>query len=178
MTDPLTPKDLQDYLDVHEIEGEFVIPELPTPTVEAAAAAVQVSPDQIVKTLLFLIEGQSDEENVLRMEDGSCPVLVIASGLGRIDRRLLGQHYGVSRRKTHFADPETVLALTGYPVGAVPPIGHRQRIPVLVDPAVLDYPVVYGGGGSKTALLRMNPADILVHNDAEVIPIQKVEAQE
>lgn len=171
MTDPLTPQDLQAYLDAHGIEGEIVIPELPTPTVEAAAEAVQVSPDQIVKTLLFIIEDPTAQGEVK-------PVLVIASGLGRIDRRLLGAYFGVSRRKTHFADPETVLELTGYPVGAVPPIGHRQRISVLVDPAVLDYPVVYGGGGSDNALLRMNPADILTHNDAETVPIQREPSQE
>jgi len=171
MTDPLTPQDLQAYLETHQIEGEIVIPELPTPTVEAAAEAVQVSPDQIVKTLLFMIEDPT-------AEGGSKPVLVIASGLGRIDRRLLAGHFGISRRKTHFADPETVLALTGYPVGAVPPIGHRQRIPVLVDPAVTDYPVVYGGGGSDNALLRMNPLDILAHNDAETVSIQREASQE
>lgn len=178
MTDPLTTKDLQDYLQVHHIEGEIVFQDLPTPTVEAAAEAVQVSPDQIVKTLLFLIEGQPDEEGGLRTADGSRPILVIASGLGRIDRRLLGQYFGISRRKTHFADPETVQELTGFPVGAVPPIGHRQRISVLVDPAVMDYPVVYGGGGSSKALLRMTPADILAYNDAEVVAIQKVSSQE
>ena len=166
MADPMTPQDLQTYLDTHQIEAEIVVPALPTPTVEAAAEAVQVSPDQIVKTLLFMIEDQTQES-------GLKPVLVVASGLGRIDRRLLGQYFEVSRRKTHFADPETVLALTGYPVGAVPPIGHSERISVLIDPAVMDYPVVYGGGGSDKALLRMSPADILSYNDAQVVAIQR-----
>lgn len=168
MTEPLTTQDLQAYLDANGIEGEFVFPEIPTPTVEAAAQAVNVEPDQIVKTLLFMIEeGASD----------SCPVLVIASGTGRIDRRLLGAHFGVNRRKTHFADPETVQELTGYQVGAVPPLGHRQRIPVLVDPAVMDYPVVYGGGGSNKALLRINTGDILAYNQAEVVAIQRDDSQ-
>lgn len=169
MTEPLTPQDLEAYLQANHIQAEIVFPEVPTPTVEAAAQAVEVGPDQIVKTLLFLIEeGASD----------SRAVLVIASGTGRIDRRLLGEHFGVSRRKTHFADPETVLELTGYPVGAVPPLGHRQPIPVLVDPAVMDYPLVYGGGGSNRALLRMNPGDILAYNQAEVVAIQRDDSQE
>lgn len=173
MTDPLTPQDLQAYLDAHQIEGVLVFPDVPTPTVEAAAAAVQISPDQIVKTLLFLIEAQPEAA-----DPAPKPVLVVASGTGRIDRRVLGQHFGVNRRKTHFADPATVLELTGYPVGAVPPLGHRQRILVLVDPAVMDYSVVYGGGGSDKALLRMNPADILKYNQAEVVAIQRDDSQQ
>ena len=118
--------------------------------------------DQIVKSLLFLIEGGD-------------PVLVIAAGTGRIDRRKLAAHFGINRRKTHFADAETVLELTGYPVGAVPPIGHRQPLDVLVDPAVLDHETVLGGGGSGQALLRLDPQDILRLNQAEVLSLQKTE---
>ena len=156
---PLTPQDLEMYLTKHQIDGELIHLSVPTPTVETAAEAVNVSPDQIVKSLLFIIDGQ--------------PALVIASGLGRIDRRLLGSHFGVSRKKTSFADAETVLALTGYPVGAVPPLGHREKLQVLVDPSVLEHDTVYAGGGSDTTLLRLQSQDILKYTQAEVIPLQQ-----
>jgi len=147
------------YLTEHQIDGELIHLSVPTPTVETAAEAVNVSPDQIVKSLLFIIDGQ--------------PALVIASGLGRIDRRLLGRHFGVSRKKTSFADAETVLALTGYPVGAVPPLGHRETLQVLVDPSVLEHETVYAGGGSDTTLLRLQSQDILNDTQAEVVPLQQ-----
>ena len=156
---PLTPQDLEMYLTKHQIDGELIHLSVPTPTVETAAEAVNVSPDQIVKSLLFIIDGH--------------PALVIASGLGRIDRRLLGSHFGVSRKKTSFADAETVLALTGYPVGAVPPLGHREKLQVLVDPSVLEHDTVYAGGGSDTTLLRLQSQDILKYTQAEVIPLQQ-----
>lgn len=159
MTLPLTPQDLEMHLTEHHIDGELIHLSVPTPTVETAAEAVGVSPDQIVKSLLFIIDGQ--------------PVLVIASGLGRIDRRLLGSHFGVSRKKTSFADSETVLALTGYPVGAVPPLGHREKLRVLVDPSVLEHETVFGGGGSDTTLLRLHSQDILRFTQAEVVPLQQ-----
>ncbi len=159
MSDTLTPQDLEVYLTEHQIDGELIHLEVPTPTVETAAEAVRVSPDQIVKSLLFIIEDQ--------------PVLVIASGTARIDRRLLGRHFGVNRKKTGFADFETVLSLTGYPVGAVPPLGHRQKLKVLVDPSVLSHETVYGGGGSETTLLRLPSQEILQHNQAEVVPLQQ-----
>jgi prolyl-tRNA editing enzyme YbaK/EbsC (Cys-tRNA(Pro) deacylase) len=164
MSAPLTPDDLTTYLTEHTIHADLVYLEEHTPTVETAAAAVSVSPDQIVKSLLFMIEMPEGEMH---------PVLVIASGTGKIDRRLLGAHFGVNRRKTIFADAETVLTLTGYPVGAVPPIGHRERLEVLVDPAVLKHDEVYGGGGSDRTLMRLAPQDILQHNQAEVVPVQK-----
>jgi Cys-tRNA(Pro)/Cys-tRNA(Cys) deacylase len=156
---PLTPRDLEVYLTEHQIDGELIYLDVPTPTVETAAEAVRVSPDQIVKSLLFMI--------------GDRPVLVITSGLGRIDRRLLGRHFGVSRKKTSFADPDTVLSLTGYPVGAVPPLGHRQKLQVLVDPSVLAYETVYGGGGSETVLMRLPSQVIRDHNQAEVVLLQQ-----
>jgi prolyl-tRNA editing enzyme YbaK/EbsC (Cys-tRNA(Pro) deacylase) len=159
MSHVLTPDDLELYLIEHGIQAEVIRLDAPTPTVETAAEVVGVSPDQIVKSLLFLI--------------GEHPVLVIASGLGRIDRRLLAKHFGINRRKTHFADTETVLSLTGYPVGAVPPVGHRTPLDVLVDPAVIGHAVVFGGGGSDSALLRIDPQLILSHNRAEVVPLQK-----
>lgn len=159
MTNPLTPDDLEAYLTEHGIEAEVIQLDAPTPTVEAAAEVVGVSPDQIVKSLLFLIEEH--------------PVLVVASGLGRIDRPKLAKHFEISRRKTHFADAETVLALTGFPIGAVPPIGHRTNLDVLVDLAVIEQEMVYGGGGSGSALLRIAPQLILKHTRSEVISLQK-----
>jgi len=159
MTIPLTPQDLEAYLTAHKIAGELIHLEVPTPTVETAAEAVRVNPDQIVKSLLFLIDDQ--------------PVLVIASGTGRLDRRLLGSFFGVSRKKTRFADAETVLSLTGYTVGAVPPLGHRQKLHVLVDPSVLANDTVYGGGGADSVLLRLSSQEILNHNQAEVVSLQQ-----
>jgi prolyl-tRNA editing enzyme YbaK/EbsC (Cys-tRNA(Pro) deacylase) len=159
MTDPLTPNDLEAYLRENQIDAEIIRLDAPTPTVQDAADAVGVSPDQIVKSLLFLIEEH--------------PVLVIASGLGRIDRRKLAARFEINRRKTHFADAETVQSLTGFPVGAVPPIGHRTELDVLVDPAVMAQDFVFGGGGSETALLRIDPQLIRKHTRSEVVSLQK-----
>lgn len=159
MSTHLTPQDLEVYIQQNNIDAEIIILEEYTPTVEMAAAAVNVSPEQIIKTLLFSVDGQA--------------VLVIANGTGRIDRRLLGKHFGVSRKKTSFAGPDTVLELTGFEVGAVPPLGHRTSIPVLVDPSVLAQEIIFGGGGADNALMRLKPQDILQFNQAEVVSLQE-----
>ncbi|MEZ4557855.1 MAG: hypothetical protein R2854_15680 [Caldilineaceae bacterium] len=51
-----TPQDLQHYLEQAGIQAQLIDEIGDTPTVPAAAAALGVAPDQIVKTLLFLVE--------------------------------------------------------------------------------------------------------------------------
>ena len=51
-----TPQDLQHYLEQAGIQAQLINEIGDTPTVPAAAAALGVAPDQIVKTLLFLVE--------------------------------------------------------------------------------------------------------------------------
>jgi Cys-tRNA(Pro) deacylase len=158
MSNPLTPQDLEAYLSQHAINGELIYLDVPTPTVQTAADAVGVEPGQIIKTLLFLAK-----------ED---PVLVIANGTARVEWRMLAAYLGISRRKVNMADPATVLALTGYPVGGVPPLGHKQQIRVIMEPGVLDYEWVFGGGGTETALVRVKTQELADHLNAEIVDLQ------
>jgi Cys-tRNA(Pro) deacylase len=153
----LSPSDLQAFLQTHVIQGEILHLEMPTPTVEAAARAVGAQNEQIVKTLLFLIHDQ--------------PVAAIANGTAHIDRRSIAACYQVGRKQVKLAPPETVLAVTGYPAGAVPPFGHREPLPTLLDPRVLTHAEVYAGGGAGNALVRLNPIDILKITDGQVIDL-------
>jgi len=153
-----TPADLERFLQKHHIAGKVLILPQPTPTVETAAQAVGVPPERIVKSLLFLVNGQ--------------PVLAVACGPARVERRAIAAHFGVGRKRVKLADAATVLRLTGYPVGAVPPFGFPQPIPTLIDPAVLEHPEVYAGGGAENALLRITPQVIQHVTRGEVIPLQ------
>jgi prolyl-tRNA editing enzyme YbaK/EbsC (Cys-tRNA(Pro) deacylase) len=66
----------------------------------------------------------------------------------------------VGRKRVKLADAETVLNITGYPVGAMPPFGHRRPLPTLMDKRVLRQTEVYAGGGQIDALLRISPEAI------------------
>lgn len=153
----LGAEDLRKAMQQAGIPGEIVYLDVPTPTVETAAAAVGVGPDQIVKTILFIVDGE--------------PVIGMACGKTLVDRRVVAARYGVSRKKVKMADADTVLAETGYPVGGVPPLGHRNPIPVLMDHRVLEQSEVYGGGGEDNVLVRLNPEDIRKHTQAEVLDL-------
>src|SRR5579859_7729898 len=102
--DVLTPDDLQRYLSEQNIAAEIIHVSAHTPTVTAAAEALGVTVDQIVKTVLFLIDGQ--------------PHAVMANGVRRIDTRKLAAAFNVNRKKVKLADGDAVIALTGYLPGA------------------------------------------------------------
>jgi prolyl-tRNA editing enzyme YbaK/EbsC (Cys-tRNA(Pro) deacylase) len=139
--------DLAEYIRRHQIEGEIIHLPADTPTVETAAEVAGVLPEQIGKSLLFLADGE--------------PRLVIANGLTRIDRRLLADFLGLSRKRVRLADGEQVLAITGYPVGTVPPFAHRQPITTIIEAGALRQPVLFVGGGEINALLRLTTAELL-----------------
>jgi prolyl-tRNA editing enzyme YbaK/EbsC (Cys-tRNA(Pro) deacylase) len=156
-TNPLTPEDLEQFLHINDIPGEILRLQTPTPTVETAALAVGCETDDIVKSILFLVNGQ--------------PVLVIACGLSHVDARALAAHFGVSRKKVKLADPETVLQETGYAVGALPPFGHRETFRTILDRRVLERTPVYAGGGSEETLLRISSQLIHTTTRAEVLDL-------
>jgi prolyl-tRNA synthetase len=81
----LTADDLEAWLRSHGIAAEVVRLHTPTATVPAAADALGVSADQILKTVVFLAAGE--------------PVLVVARGNERIETRRLARHLGYGRRR-------------------------------------------------------------------------------
>ena len=69
------------------------------------------------------------------------------------------------------ARPRAVKNVTGFEVGALPPIGHKKKIRIYIDPKVLSYDRVYGGGGEINALLEIDPKEIIKHSEAKIVEI-------
>ncbi len=136
--------DLRQFITNNEIKAEIFHLEEATLTVADAAAVMGVQPDQIIKTVLFLADGQ--------------PVLVIASGLARIAWKRLADYLGVSRRRLKTGNAEQVQAITGYVVGSVPPFGHKEKLRTIVEQSVYDQAYFYGGGGEIDALMKVETA--------------------
>ena len=156
MTRQLTPDDLQVYLQREGIDARLHRDVGPTPTVPAAARALGVMPEQIVKTLLFLVRPPEEPEQ---------PIIVIGNGETRIDKRPLAGHFGVGRKRIKLAAPDVVLGLLGYPAGGVPPFGHRTPVPVILDatiPALLENGVqtIFGGGGDDHTMLELTVVEL------------------
>lgn len=153
-----TSADLQQYLAASQIAAELLHDIGDTPTVPAAAAVLGVDTDQIIKTLLFLVEQPAQSE--------AMPVVVISHGERRVDKKLLAKHFGVGAKRVKLAPTGVVLDLLGYAAGGVPPMGHKTRLPVLLDASVVIAAerfagVLFGGGGDDRTMLRINLAELL-----------------
>lgn len=160
MTTHLTRDDLSAYLTTHAIPARLVADIGHTPTVPAAAAALGVAPDQIIKTLLFVLDARS------RGDEVPAAVVVIGNGEHRVDKKALAHHFGLTAKRVKLAPAETVIELLGYPAGGVPPFGHRTALPVLVDRRVVEAGARYGGrlfggGGDDVTMLELHLDDLL-----------------
>jgi prolyl-tRNA editing enzyme YbaK/EbsC (Cys-tRNA(Pro) deacylase) len=89
-----------------------------------------------------------------------------------VDNKKIAKHFNVSRKRIKLADPQTVLAVTGYEVGAVPPFGHHSKLSVILEERIFQQELVYAGGGSKEALLEVRPEEILRVTNAVVLNLQ------
>jgi prolyl-tRNA editing enzyme YbaK/EbsC (Cys-tRNA(Pro) deacylase) len=142
-----TPADVQTALDELGVDIQVEVHEESTATAEEAAEAAGCELGQIAKSLCFSVNGE--------------PVLIITAGDKRVDDRKVGRLYDVSRKKVRLADFETTTEVTGYHPGGVPPVGHAQPIPILIDSTLGRYETIFAAAGSPQAIFPI-PFDTLV----------------
>lgn len=132
-------EDVRRYLGSHALD----LRELPddTSTAERAASALGTSVATIVKSLLFLADGE--------------PTLVLVAGDRKLNARRLARELGVD--KVRLATAKEVEEITGYPVGGVPPVAHARSLPVLLDRVLLNHAVIYAAAGSGHAVFGCSP---------------------
>jgi len=56
----------------------------------------------------------------------------------KVDQKRVAEELGWSKGKIRMATPEEVMQHTGCEIGAVPPFGHKEEIPILVDLGVFE----------------------------------------
>jgi prolyl-tRNA editing enzyme YbaK/EbsC (Cys-tRNA(Pro) deacylase) len=156
---PLTRLDLQRFLDGNQITATILPMQEHTPTVPEAARVLGVEANQIIKSLVFIVKDK--------------PLLVINNGLARVDRGKIAAHLAVGKKQVKFATADQALALTGYIVGSMPPFGHHQKLPTLIDPAVLAWEIIFGGGGDIDAMMRLSSKELIRVTGAEILPVSE-----
>jgi prolyl-tRNA editing enzyme YbaK/EbsC (Cys-tRNA(Pro) deacylase) len=156
----LTQHDLQTYIDKQGIHARLISGVGHTPTVPAAAEVLGVETDQIIKTLLFVLDGDDKADQV------PPAVVVIGNGENRISKKALSEHFRLNPKRVKLAPAATVIDLLGYPPGGVPPFGHRTAVPVILDQNVVALREryddrIFGGGGDDHAMLELTVSDLL-----------------
>ena len=116
-----------------------------TKTAQDAANAIGVSLGQIVKSLVFAVDGEI--------------VMAFVSGANQLDEKKLAQAAG--GLKCSRVDADAVREATGFPIGGVPPFGHTTQLRVFVDPDLLQYDEVWAAAGTWNDNFGANPNDIV-----------------
>lgn len=117
-------------------------------TVQAAADALDVDASEIGKSIVLMV---ADEE----------PVVVLVRGPDVVSLEKVADHVNAdSEDAVRLAEPDEIQSHTGYPVGAVPPLGHERPLRTLIDERVLDQEMVYVGGGSEDVMLEIKAQDL------------------
>ena len=116
-----------------------------TRTAQDAANAIGCAVGQIVKSLVFLLDGR--------------PVLALVSGVNRLDEAKLATALGGS--VVERADADAVKAATGFSIGGVPPFGHVTPLRTAVDEDLLGYDEVWAAAGTAHDNFPIAPDDLV-----------------
>lgn len=147
---------LSNFIVAQSIDAEHLVFDQSCHSVEEAAQAAQVKPEDFVKNIC-LIDA-----------DGNL-IVAIVKGEDRVSTKRVGKALGIE--PPEIATPDQILALSGYPCGGVPSFGYKARF--LIDPRVLEKDVVYTGGGSENSLVRIAPDKLIAANNGKVVRIRR-----
>ncbi|WP_119459162.1 YbaK/EbsC family protein [Rhodospirillaceae bacterium SYSU D60014] len=128
-----------------------------TRTAAEAAAAIGCAVAQIAKSLIF------------RAASSGRPVLVIASGANRVNEKTVAAVLG---EKLERADADFVRAKTGFAIGGVPPVGHRESPVTFIDEDLRQFDEIWAAAGTPYAVFRLTPADLVSLTGGTVIAIR------
>jgi prolyl-tRNA editing enzyme YbaK/EbsC (Cys-tRNA(Pro) deacylase) len=137
----------------------YTVVELPDSTRTAAEAAAAIGCDvaQIAKSLVF------------RRENSYSPVLVMASGINRVNENRIAQWLQEPLEK---ADADYVREHTGFVIGGVPPIGHPEALTTLIDEDLLQYDVIWAAAGHPKAVFQLTPQALVKMTNGHVLSVK------
>ncbi|ATY14595.1 MULTISPECIES: Cys-tRNA(Pro) deacylase [Actinomycetes] len=110
-----------------------------------AVEALGLEPGRVFKTLVADVDG--------KLVVGVVPVT------GQLDLKALAAAAG--GKKAKMADPAAAQRATGYVLGGISPLGHRSRLPVVLDGSALDYPTMFCSGGRRGLEVELDPAELV-----------------
>jgi len=129
-----------------------------TRTADDAARAVGVAVGQIVKSLVFSVDGDV--------------VLALVSGANRLDERSLAVAAGHPASAVGRVDADAAKAATGFSIGGVPPFGHETPVATFVDRDLLSYDVVWAAAGTPRHVFSIAPSDLIALSGATIADLR------
>ena len=132
---------------------EVIILENSARTAQDAATALECKVGAIVKSLLFKAENTF--------------ILCLVAGDKRCSLNKLKKIK--DKKDISMASPEEVKTQTGYTIGGVSPVGHLERIEIIIDNSLERFNELFAAAGHPNCVFKTN------YNDIQKITNGKVE---
>ena len=149
---------VQAALDGHGLGFEVKTFPASTRTAEDAAAAIGCTVAQIAKSLVF------------RAKTSDRPVLVVASGVNRVDEKKVAALVGEPIGR---ADADFVRRRTGFAIGGVPPLAHEEPPVTLIDRDLLALDEIWAAAGTPNSVFRLTATQLEPLTGGQVVDVRK-----
>ena len=91
--------------------------------------------------------------------------MITASGTNRVNEKRVREIIG---EKIARADAEFVHEVTGYPIGGIPPLAHKQIIETIIDQDLMPYDEIWAAAGTPNAVFKLTPQQLVLITDGRI----------
>ena len=117
-----------------------------------AAAKLNMSEDQLFKTLVVAVDGQL--------------TVAVVPVSRQLNLKSLAK--ACKGKKAKMADKALVQKTTGYLTGGVSPFGQKKQLPTVVDASAMDFDRVHVSAGRRGLQVAVSPGDLVAMTRASV----------
>lgn len=129
-----------------------------TRTAQEAADSIGCEVAQIAKSLIFMTKTTQR------------PVLVLASGVNRVNEKAIAKLIGEKITK---ANADQTREITGFAIGGIPPVGHQQDIELIfIDEDLLSFESLWAAAGTPNAVFNLKGKDLLTITQGKVVSVK------
>ena len=110
-----------------------------------AAEAMGVSAQEVLKTLMVLVDGK--------------PACIVIPSDREASMKKVAAAFG--GKSAQMMPPPEAERLTGYKVGGISPFGQRRAVPTAIETEAFEHEAVFINGGQRGLQVRLAPQDAL-----------------
>lgn len=126
-----------------------------------AAAALDVEPARVFKTLVASVDGRL--------------IVAVVPVSAELDLKRLADAAG--GRSATLADPAEAERATGYVIGGISPLAGRRRLPAVIDASAEGQQTILVSAGRRGLQVELAPADLTRLLDARIAPVARTIGQ-
>lgn len=134
---------VKDYLKQWNRENDVIELSVSTATSQLAAEALGVTQGRIAKSITI--------------KNSEAGMMLVASGDVKVDNKKFKARFGFAPK---MLNAEQALALTGYMVGGICPLGLPAHCPVYLDESLKRYESVFPACGSANSMIELTIAQM------------------